>query len=118
MLDVHRAAACCFGGRTHVDVTVLKMLEHLDIKAAALGVVPNHLESLRRYELGDVDHIVLRRLASVDAHCAGDCLGRCCRRVVHRNVCHRQAYQFAHHRLELPHGLQHALADLGLVGRV
>ncbi len=54
----------------------------------------------------------------MDAHCTSDGLCHCCRYVVHRDVCHRQTDQLAHHRLEFPHRLQHPLTDLRLVGSV
>ena len=95
-----------------------QVLEHPDLDSAPLGIVAYHLEPVRRDEHRDVDDTLLAGLATVDPHSACDSLGCCGRGVVHRDVRYRQPDEFTDHGLELPHRLQHALADLRLVGSV
>ena len=118
LLDVYRTATGGGGGRFHVYVAISQVLEHPDLDSAPLGIVAYHLEPVRRDEHRDVDDTLLAGLATVDPHSACDSLGRCGRGVVHRDVRHRQPDEFTDHGLELPHRLQHALADLRLVGSV
>ena len=81
--------------------------------ALVLGVSANDLAIFRMHAARDQS-----AGASGEAHGHHHGFGRAGRAVVHRGVRDFHAGQFADHRLEFEDGLQRALRDLRLVGRV
>ena len=118
LLDVDRTRTGGFRHRSGVQRAVIEVAEFAQFDATALRVVVNHGPAVGRNEFGHVHHALLRGLAAVHANRAGDGFGRCGGAVVDGEVGHGETDQFADEALEFPHGLQHALAHFGLVGRV